>query len=235
MVAMLFAAMHPDRVSALVLHSAWARATEGFVGSAEEVEVARARRSEQIRSQWGDLEHPWGLRWLAPSRLADPEYPRILARVQQVNGSRAAIAQTMDVSDSDVSAALPLIQAPTLVACQSECAVRLGGLTHSRACAVPRRAHPERTLVADPRSRHVLRCGLRSSDRTQVEEFLTGTRAMPVTDRVLATVLFTDIVELDRATRRARRPGVARPPRPSRRHGARPARTVPRPRGQDHR
>src|SRR5437660_2346349 len=128
-VAMLFAAMHPDRVSALVLHSAWARATEGVAGSAEEVERSRARRNEQIRSQWGDLEHPWGLRWLAPSRLANPEYRRILARVQQVNGSRAAITQTMDASDSDVSAALPLIQAQTLVGCAAECTVRLGGLT----------------------------------------------------------------------------------------------------------
>jgi class 3 adenylate cyclase len=193
MVAMLFAAMHPDRVSALVLHSTWARATEGFVGSAAEVELVRARRSEQIRSQWGDLEHPWGLRWLSPSRLADPEYPRVLARVQQVNGSRAAVAQTMDASDRDVTAALPLIQAPTLVTCQTDCAVRLGGLR------IPEHAKFLAEHIANARLSQTPGVDLyfgsaftEGSERE--EEFMTGTRAMPVTDRVLATVLFTDIV-----------------------------------------
>lgn len=45
-----------------------------------------------------------------------------------MNASRAAVAQTMEASDNDVTAALPLIQAPTLVMCQEDCAVRLGGL-----------------------------------------------------------------------------------------------------------
>ena len=190
MVAMLFAAMHPDRVSALVLHSSWARATEGFIGSTEDVELVRARRSRQIRSQWGDLEQPWGLRWLAPSRLAEPEFARTLARVQQVSGSRAAIAQTMDASDNDVSAALPLIQAPTLVACQAECAARVGGLRIPEHAQFLAEHIPNARLSLTPGTD--MYYGADSID--EQEEFLTGARAVPVTDRVLATVLFTDIV-----------------------------------------
>jgi class 3 adenylate cyclase/pimeloyl-ACP methyl ester carboxylesterase len=193
MVAMLFAAMHPDRVRALVLQSGWARATEGLTGSPQEVELARAKRSDHIRAQWGDLEHPWGLRWLAPSRLADPEFPRTLARVQQVCGSRAAIAQTMAASDHDVSAALPLIQAPTLVTCQADCAARLGGLGIAE--------HAQYLTERIPNARLSLTRGTDiypgvgfESAAEHMEEFLTGTRAVPVSDRVLATVLFTDIV-----------------------------------------
>ena len=193
MVAMLFAAMHPDRVSSLVLSSGWARASEGLVGSPEELELSRAKRSEQIRSQWGDLEHPWGLRWLAPSRLTDPEFPRVLAQVQQVNGSRAAIAETMAVSDSDVSAVLPLIQAPTLVTCQADCEVRVGRLT------IPEHAEflaeHIRNARFSPTSGTDIYAGVDfEAGADHVEEFLTGTRAVALSDRVLATVLFTDIV-----------------------------------------
>jgi len=193
MVAMLFAAMHPDRVRALVLHSGWARAAEGLVGSPQEVELARAKRSEQIRSQWGDLEHPWGLRWLAPSRLADSEFPRTLARVQQVCGSRAAIAQTMAASDNDVSSALPLIQAPTLVACQADCTARLGGLRISEHAQYLAERIPNARLSLTPGTDIYPGVGYEAAAE-QMEEFLTGTRAVPVSDRVLATVLFTDIV-----------------------------------------
>jgi class 3 adenylate cyclase len=193
MVAMLFAAMHPDRVRALVLHSSWARATDGIVGSSVEAERERVNRSQQIRSQWGDLEHPWGLRWLAPSRMADPEFRRVLARVQQVCGSRAAIAQTMAASDSDVSAALPLIQAPTLVWCEADCAARLAGVRISKHARFLADHIPNARLSLTPGTDIYPGVGYEAAAE-QAEEFLTGTRAVPVSDRVLATVLFTDIV-----------------------------------------
>jgi class 3 adenylate cyclase len=66
----------------------------------------------------------------------------------------------------------------------------------------------------------------------EIEEFLTGSRHAAVTDRVLATVLFTDIVG---STERAAQLGdqsVARAPRRPRRRGAPPAGAVPGPRGQ---
>ena len=47
----------------------------------------------------------------------------------------------------------------------------------------------------------------------EIEEFLTGARRETEPDRVLATVLFTDIVRLHRARRRARRRALARPAR----------------------
>ena len=178
MVAILFAAMHPDRVSALLLHHAWARATEG-VGSAD-AEVARVRRSEQIRSQWGDLENPWGLRWLAPSRLAEPEYPRTLARVQQVNGAEPQSRRRWKHPTTTY-------RGPAADSGPDPGPVS-GGLrrqarrtAHSRTLEVPRRAHPECTLGSTPAPTCT---SVRAGDPTHVEEFVTGTA--PSRDRSCA-------------------------------------------------
>ena len=69
----------------------------------------------------------------------------------------------------------------------------------------------------------------------EIEEFLTGTRGTPNTDRALATILFTDIVE---STKRAAHTGdrrlarAARQPRP---HGESAGASLRWPTGQDHR
>src|SRR3954452_18009148 len=93
--ALLFAAMHPTRVSALVLNYTWARACRApdypfGCDPAEPEQLALL-----ARSKWGDLDDPWGYESVAPSRHDDPTFGRVLARVQQETASRAAAAAAL--------------------------------------------------------------------------------------------------------------------------------------------
>jgi class 3 adenylate cyclase/pimeloyl-ACP methyl ester carboxylesterase len=191
-VALLFAAMHPGRVSAVVLNSTWARwdrAPDYPVG------VDPAFREQQgllMRSRWGDLGNPWGIEAIAPSRLDDPSFRQVLARVQQVSASRAAVSAAFLNAENDVRAALPLVQAPTLVLCGAD-SVDVGGLQLLGQSQFLVDHIPNARLALFPGADMYF--GVHTPEMgALIEEFLTGTRPVPVSDRVLATVLFTDIV-----------------------------------------
>ena len=184
-VAVLFAAMHPERVRALVLRSAWARffrASDYPYGPDPEVQESLENAT---RERWGDPDRPWGLESIAPSRLDEPDFAKVLARVQQVSATKAA-ATTPAGFASDVRETLTLVQAPTLVLCAKDSET----LGHSQYLA----EHiPNARLTTGPGADTYL--GVHSPETAAaIEEFLTGTRPVPLNDRVLATVLFTDIV-----------------------------------------
>lgn len=193
LVAMLFAAMHPNRTSALVLNSTWAR----LIRSAEHPDgmdpVDDSERRPLIRSQWGNVDAPWACESAAPSRLDDPQFRRLLARVQQVSASRAAASATLTNAESDVRSVLPLVQAPTLVLCGADrdpASDFLQLLQQSRYIA---EQVPDAQLVLFPGADSYF--GVHTPELgALIEEFLTGTRPPPLSDRILATVLFTDIV-----------------------------------------
>ena len=67
-VAVLFAAMYPERVTALVLSGTWARfyATDGYPWGRPAGEREFAQRS--LHDHWGDLDDPWLLDRVCPSR-----------------------------------------------------------------------------------------------------------------------------------------------------------------------
>ena len=84
-VAMLFAAMYPERTTALVLSSAfarWFRSDDHPFGPPEE--TARAPRRRGAREHWGDPDNPWGIMIAAPSRQDDPAFREQL-RVRAVD------------------------------------------------------------------------------------------------------------------------------------------------------
>jgi class 3 adenylate cyclase len=143
--------------------------------------------TERCHRQWGDLDNPWGLDVVAPSRRSEPEFRELLARVQQVCASPAAAA-AIAVPNGDVRDVLPLVQAPTLVVYAAEAGRDVPGHARFLAEHIPN-ARLQSVSGAD------IYFGANLMERTAVvEEFLTGTRPAPVTDRVLATVVFTDIV-----------------------------------------
>jgi class 3 adenylate cyclase len=89
----------------------------------------------------------------------------------------------------DVRAVLPAIQAPTLVLYRR--GDRFAGNPHARYLA----EHiPDAKLVEVPGEDNLMCVGDFDPDVEEIEEFLTGARHAADTDRVLATVLFTDIV-----------------------------------------
>jgi class 3 adenylate cyclase len=187
-VALLCAAMHPERVQAIIAYLGFARyldADDYPMGrpSNERDEILRS-----VRERWGDLERPYGIEHF-PSVASDPAMVRVFARAQQLSSSKqAAVAAFEVVNDSDIRAVLPLVQAPTLVVYPEDTPFfRAAGeylaqnLPHATAFIAP---HADALDLASGQEVLV----------DAIEEFLTGVRPAERTDRILATVLFTDIV-----------------------------------------
>jgi class 3 adenylate cyclase len=193
--AMLFAATYPERTAALVLaHTAarYVRAEDYPHGFAPEV-------AEQLLHM---VEELWGTEGFvsiaAPSRSQDEgfrqrygRYLRAAARPRE-----AAAAQLRNVLSADVRHVLPLIHCPTLVL--SRTGYPLVTRDHARYLA----EHiPDARLVELPGTDGTLVTEHASEILDRIEEFLSGVPGGAVPDRVLATVLFTDIVgSTDRAT-----------------------------------
>ncbi len=192
LVAVLFAAMYPDRTSALVLNSTWARLFRSADHPYGIDPVGSDERAVVGRSQWGNVDNPWMYEIVAPSRLDDPNFRGLLARVQQVSASQAAASESHINAEHDVRSVLPLVQAPTLVLCGADRdpSDSLQLLDQSRYLA----EHiPNGQLRLFPGGDSYF--GVHTPEiGALIEEFLTGTRPVPVSDRILATVLFTDIV-----------------------------------------
>jgi class 3 adenylate cyclase/pimeloyl-ACP methyl ester carboxylesterase len=186
-VGILCAAMYPDRVDALVISNGFARffRSEDYPFGLDPALAERA--AQRCHDEWGDLDRPWGLDVTSPDRRDEPGFRDVLARVQQASATRAAAA-AIALPDSDVSDVLPLVQAPALIMYSQD--ARADIPAHAQFLA-QRIAHAR--LLPLPGAD--IYFGSNWMDRiVAIEEFVTGSRTMSVTDRVLATVLFTDIV-----------------------------------------
>ena len=186
-VSMMFAATYPERVTALVLANTWARLVEdddfplGF--PRELLETATDRHSES----WGAGS---SIEYLAPSVAANPEVREGWARHEQSSASPGqAVAISRMAIEVDVREALPAISAPTLVMHAIEDLVTPIG--HGRYLA----EHISGArLVEFPSRDHLILIGEGGVILDEVEEFLTGVRRGPYRERMLATVVFTDVV-----------------------------------------
>jgi len=186
--SILFAATYPQRTRALVLFGAFAR------------HAARDWPEAQLEARVAQLERGWGagalLPAMAPSAASDDAFRRLFARYQRQSASPSAVAAMARMNrELDVQDLPPAIRVPTLV--------------------LHREGDPWVTVENGrylaghvPGAKYVELAGqdhfpwIGDSDRVvdEVEEFLTGSRSQVEPDRVLATVLFTDIVD---STRRA--------------------------------
>ncbi len=111
--AVLFAATHPDRVSALVLYATFARATWApgyeWAWDAEE----RDARMDQLVDHWGE---GWVAGSVAPSLMAHPEFMEWAGRLERLAASPSTIKRIFDlIGRFDVRDVLPSIRVPTLV------------------------------------------------------------------------------------------------------------------------
>jgi class 3 adenylate cyclase len=186
--AMLFAATYPQRVHALALYAAYAHYGT-WVIPPDKLPEALAR----MDALWGTGEM---VSVFAPSRTHDPQFKAWWARFERLGGSpSAAVHLTRMNSEIDVRPILPSIRVPTLV-------MQRPGDARVRPEAARYLAQhiPAAKLVEVPGEDHLLWSGDASRVADEIEEFLTGSRPEVEVDRVLATVLFTDIVD---STRRA--------------------------------
>jgi class 3 adenylate cyclase len=192
--ATLFAATHPDRVRALVLGNTAARyavAPDYPIGlSPTEIELARAA----ITDGWGSTNE-WmeSLRLAFPGIADDESEIRALARLCRAAATPglAKAVFTYVYDQLDVRDALKLVQVPTLV-------------IHNR--LEPRREFAryladhitDARIVEVPGEDYVFFAGDHEPVISEVAAFLTGERPQAEIDRILTTVMFTDIVDSTR-------------------------------------
>lgn len=186
-VALLFAATYPERVEALILHGAMARATEapGYPWAAPADAMLEA-----VELYAGDLFNGSDIYIWAPSLADNAEAMAWLGRYRRASASPGMMAQQYALFlDIDVRPILPTIAVPTLV-------------MHRRGDRVVNRHAGEYLAEHIPGARYVELVGQDHQPTVgdvdavldEVREFVTGVREVAEPDRVLATVLFTDIV-----------------------------------------
>lgn len=187
-IAILFAATHPDRTTALVLVNATARLARapdypiGVPGQLAERLVAAFEES------WGTGPVTPGI--MNPS-LADSEgWRNWTGRYQRATASPGTIVPMLRVMlDTDVREVLPAIRVPTLVLHRKEDAYIRAD--HGRYLA----DHiPGARYVELPGGDHSPEVGDANSILAEMQSFLTGDWPMTGSERVLTTVMFTDIV-----------------------------------------
>jgi len=184
---MFFAATYPERTASLVLVNAYARYTR-------HEDTPWGLPTNLISTYVNTIKDMWGtggcFELLAPSLVSTDEARRRWGRIERLTATPDVLeAATRAVFEADVSQVLPTIQAPTL-------AISRRGDRHVRsehgryvASLIPNARFLE--LSGDD---HIPYAGQDEQLVDEVEEFLTGVRPAPVLDRVLTTVLFTDIV-----------------------------------------
>jgi pimeloyl-ACP methyl ester carboxylesterase/plasmid stabilization system protein ParE len=191
--AMLMAAGHPDRVNALILYGTFCRLlrTPGYPLGVTEAQLSSL--VEVSSAGWGEGV---GLGAWAPSRRGDADFRQWWARLQRVAASPGMVRNIFALYPQlDIRDVLPAIQVPTLVLHRRD--DRMVALDLGRYVA----DHiPGATFVEAAGSDHLFFTGDADTVLDEIEEFLTGIRPLPVVERVLATVLFTDIVD---STKRA--------------------------------
>jgi class 3 adenylate cyclase len=185
--AMLFAATYPERVSELVLYCTFSRSRWAPDYDWAPQDEARAVRMAAIVAQWGDGAVPAAL---APSRMNDPEYMDWAGRMERYSASPGTIEQIFNaVGEIDVRHVLPSIRVPTLVMHRRD--DQFLDIRHGRYLA----EHiPAVRFVELEGSESLYTVGDSEAILGELEEFVTGARQEREPDRVLATVLFTDIV-----------------------------------------
>ncbi|MEA2272270.1 MAG: hypothetical protein QOI98_978 [Solirubrobacteraceae bacterium] len=178
----LFAATYPERVSALAVLDTAARGLVAMQPGVMET------ISDLIENEWGKGRLVTSI--YAPSMAGDVRFERWGARLERNSVTPRGARQILELmAESDVSDALPRIQAPTLVMHRRE--DQVVPIAEGRAFAA---AIPGARFVELEGTDAMGWTGDADSVLDELEEFLTGTRSHFRHDRALATVLFTDIV-----------------------------------------
>jgi class 3 adenylate cyclase len=193
--ALFFAGTRPDRTSALILANTAAKfvaADDYPIGIPPEV-------GEALLTQF---DQGWGtdalLAGLLPSRVGDERFRRWFAKTQRAMASpRAAQPLLRTMLAVDIRTVLPLIQAPTLVLHRRD----LPFLSIENARYLVEHI-PDAKLVELPGADAPLMWEEPQLSLDLIEEFLVGVRRAAEPTRVLATVLFTDIVDSTRLASR---------------------------------
>ncbi len=183
----LFSATYPACTSALIMHGSYPRRTRRPDYPWGPTDDESRAWIDRVQREWGG---PVGLDERAPSMAGDEQFRQWWARLLRMSASPAAVTALNRMNaEIDIRHILSTIRVPTLILhCLHDRAINFGA---SRYMAD---RIPGAKLVELPGLDHC--CWLSDADTVlgEIEEFLTGVRHSLEPDRVLATVLFTDIV-----------------------------------------
>jgi class 3 adenylate cyclase/pimeloyl-ACP methyl ester carboxylesterase len=195
--AVLFAASHPERCSALILYGAFARFSDWFP------------TTQKFDGFLNYVDTAWGtgtsIAAFAPSKKGDAEFQRWWSRFERLGGSPSAVTNLMRMnSEINIDNILPSILVPTLVLHRTEdptVSIQAGRFlaAHIRHAKLVELDGPD----------HIYWLG---DNALQIADLVVNFIAQPGTEaritagsrRMLATILFTDIVD---STLRAREMG----------------------------
>ncbi|HWN08932.1 MAG TPA: alpha/beta fold hydrolase [Pyrinomonadaceae bacterium] len=184
----LFAATYPEKTLALVMIGTYAKRIRDDDYPWAPTTEQRQHFFEEMRQQWGG---PVGLEERAPSVADDREFREWWATYLRMGASPgAALALTQMNAEIDVRRILPSVHVPTLVIHRTD--DRCLKVEEGRYVA---ENIPGAKFVQLPGQDHLPFVGNQDEILDEVEEFLTGVRHTLEPDTVLATVLFTQIVD----------------------------------------
>src|SRR5215211_7139074 len=182
----VFAATYPERVRALILQNTWPRVVWAPDFPWGDPVEEWHRRVREARNQWGTREYQREeLRRFFPSYQDDPAFEQWHVNHERLAASPGAAAWFMRVlMETDIREVLPTITVPTLMLCHSRwmegCLYLAERVPHAEVLEL---TSPDSSIYGDP------------AVPDGVKRFLSEGRVDTAPERVLTTVLFTDIVE----------------------------------------
>ncbi|GAC1542979.1 MAG: adenylate/guanylate cyclase domain-containing protein [Acidimicrobiales bacterium] len=182
----LFAAGHPERTTALVMFNVSAGLVRSEVHAVDRFSDLLEEQVAEVRRVWGTIHDT---RHNAPSLAGDRGFQAWAAKAERLNLTPDASAdrlRTMAAFDS--RSVLGAVKVPTLVLCRPASMATPKGARHLADRIVGS------TYIELPGEDFLFFAGDNAPILDAIEEFLTGELPSHATDRVLATVLFTDIV-----------------------------------------
>jgi class 3 adenylate cyclase len=187
--SLLYAATYPERTSALILYGSYAKRSWA-------PDYPFGWKNEQWQRVLENIERNWGtpqginIEMWAPSLAQDPSASERMASYFRAAASPGAAAAIMKMNrEIDVRHVLSAIRTPTLIL--HRIGDRVSEIEHARIMA---HGIPDAKLVELPGIDHTFWVNDNGALLGQIEQFLTGKRHAYESERVLATVLFTDIV-----------------------------------------
>jgi pimeloyl-ACP methyl ester carboxylesterase/class 3 adenylate cyclase len=185
-ISLLFAATYPARVESMVLYETFVR----YGGEPGELETHEPDIHEQftdwVRERYGNGDSLIGF---GTSRYEDPHVLALWAQAERLSNSPGGFRAMWEaLHETDVRAALSSVQAPCLVVHGTVMSM------FEQQCKYLAEHLPNARLVKLDGVDHFPWFAYADQIVSEVEEFVTGTRSAVVDERVLATLLFTDIV-----------------------------------------
>jgi class 3 adenylate cyclase len=183
--ATLFAAYHPKRCENLIVYGGFASFKSWFP-----TEEALEELFEYVETAWGSGE---SVPHFVPSMAGDKKFQEWWGKYERLGASPRDVKTIMRMnSQIDITDVLPSVKVPTLILHRTDDVLIdiEGGRTLAQLI-------PNAKLVEFPGHDHFAFIGDDKGERvlSEIDEFLTGSKPEPAVDRVLAAVVFTDIVD----------------------------------------